>query len=50
MTAMAEEAVSDESTQRMDEAGVRKEETGAVRKMADSASDVVVAARSVAIC
>jgi hypothetical protein len=29
---------------------VKKEETGAARKQADSASDVVVAALSVAIC
>lgn len=48
--AIALEAVSDESTQRMEEAGVRKEDTGAVRKIADSFSEVVVAALSVAIC
>jgi len=48
--AMASEAVSLESTQTMEEAGVTKEDTGAAIKLADSASEVVVAARSVAIC
>jgi hypothetical protein len=48
--AMALDAVSLASTQRMEDDGVKKEETGAARKLADSASDVVVAALSVAIC
>lgn len=48
--AMAEEAVSVESTQRMEEEDVMKEETGAVKKIADSSSEVVVAALSLAIC
>jgi hypothetical protein len=47
---MADEAVSVGSTQRMEEAGVTKEETGAARKRADSSEEVVVAALSVAIC
>lgn len=48
--AIALEAVSVASTQRMEDAGVKKEETGAARKLADSVSEVVVAALSVAIC
>lgn len=50
IVAMAEDAVSVESTHRMDEEDVIKEETGAVRKIADSSSDVVMAALSPAIC
>ena len=36
MSDIADEAVSVESTHRMDAEGVRKEETGAVKKRADS--------------